>query len=220
MSVQEGLESGPMAPRRIGGSAGRVWLIVMLLLSLGVGVYGLSYLAGHPAPPGPAHNHAGLGWLVVHATAAGLALLLGPWQFLASTRARRPWLHRWTGRSYLAVCLVGGVTGLVLGLNTSSGLVAQGGFTSLAIAWLSVNAMGYSAALRRDFVSHRRWMIRSFALTFAAVTLRLYLPISFVPGFSFDVAYPIISWAAWVPNLIVAELWLRARPNPPVLRPV
>ncbi len=217
MSVQGELELGPMAPRPVSGSASRVWLIVMLLLSLGVGLYGLSYLTGRAAPSNISANHAGMGWVLVHATAAGLALLLGPWQFLASVRARRPWLHRLTGRSYLAVCLVGGLTGLVLGWNTATGPLAQGGFTCLAIAWLGANAMGYSAALRRDFVSHRRWMIRSFALTFAAVTLRLYLPISFAPGFSFAVAYPIISWACWVPNLVVAEVWLRTRPNPPAL---
>ena len=38
--------------------------------------------------------------------------------------------------------------------------------------------MAWSAAMRRDFISHERWMIRSFALTFAAVTLRLQLPIA------------------------------------------
>ena len=217
MSVQSDIQTTPVGSRPAGGSAGRVWLIVMLLLSLGVGLYGLSYLTGRPAPPGPAHNGAGMGWLVPHALSAGLALLLGPWQFLASVRARRPGLHRLIGRSYLTVCLVGGVTGLVLALNASSGDLARAGFGALAVVWLGANAMGYSAALRRDFTSHRRWMIRSFALTFAAVTLRLYLPISFVPGFSFAVAYPIISWVAWVPNLIVAEIWLRARANPATL---
>lgn len=195
----------------------RIPLITVAVFSVAVGLYGLWYLTGRPAPPGIADNHAGMACLVVHATSSGLALLLGPWQFWPSLRARRPWLHRLAGRSYLAFCLVGGLTGLVLGLNTAAGPLAQGGFTSLAVVWLGVNAMGYSAVLRRDFISHRRWMIRSFALTFAAVTLRLYLPISFAPGFSFEVAYPIISWACWAPNLIVAEVWLRAHPQPTAL---
>lgn len=213
----ETVGAGAVRPAAANGRLGRTWLILMVALSVGVGFYGLWYLTGRAPPPGPANNHAGLGWLLVHATSAGLALLLGPWQFMAGVRAKRPWLHRLTGRSYMAVCLVGGFTGLVLGLNTAAGPLAQGGFTSLAVVWLGVNAMGYSAALRRDFVSHRRWMIRSFALTFAAVTLRLYLPISFAPGFSFDVAYPIISWVAWVPNLAVAEAWIRRHPRPSVL---
>ena len=52
-------------------------------------------------------------------------------------------------------------------------------------------------------------MIRSFALTFAAVTLRLYLPLVPLLGISFVDGYRAISFLAWVPNLIVAELYLR-----------
>jgi hypothetical protein len=185
----------------------RFWII--LVLSIGVGLYGLSYLTGHPAPPGPAHNRAGYGWLIVHASCAGLALLLGPWQFFASIRARRPALHRLIGRSYVTLCLVGGLTGAVLAWNTSAGEVARWGFLLLAIAWLTTTGLAFLAVRRRDFISHRRWMIRSFSLTFAAVTLRLYLPLSAVPGLSFDLVYPLTAWAAWVPNLIVAEIWLR-----------
>jgi uncharacterized membrane protein len=185
----------------------RFWLI--LALSVGVGLYGLSYLTGHAAPPGPAHNRAGYGWLIVHASCAGMVLLLGPWQFVAAIRARRPELHRLIGRSYVTLCLVGGLTGMVLAWNTSSGPVARWGFLLLAVAWLTTTTTAYLAARRRDFVSHRRWMIRSFSLTFAAVTLRLYLPLSAVPGLSFDLVYPLTAWAAWIPNLIVAEIWLR-----------
>ena len=185
----------------------RFWII--LALSVGVGLYGLSYLTGHAAPPGPAANHAGRGWLIVHASCAGMALLLGPWQFVASIRALRPALHRLIGRTYVTLCLVGGLTGAVLAWNTSSGPVARWGFLLLAAAWLTTTSTAYLAVRRRDFFSHRRWMIRSFSLTFAAVTLRLYLPLSAVPGLSFDLVYPLTAWAAWIPNLIVAEIWLR-----------
>lgn len=187
------------------------WLWLVLVLSLAIGLYGVSYLAGHPAPPGVADNHAGLGVLVVHASCAGLALLVGPWQFFAAIRTRRPAIHRLMGRTYIGLCALGGLSGLVLAWNTAAGDVARAGFGLLALCWLSATGLAYAAALRRDFVNHRRWMIRSFALTFAAVTLRAYLPLSLIAGASFAVAYPIISWACWVPNLIVAELWLRTR---------
>ena len=52
-------------------------------------------------------------------------------------------------------------------------------------------------------------MIRSFALTFAAVMLRIYLPLAQVAGIPFDVSYPVISFLCWVPNLLVAELLLQ-----------
>ena len=47
------------------------------------------------------------------------------------------------------------------------------------------------------------------ALTFAAVTLRLYLPFPLMMGFSFVEGYRVIAWLAWVPNLMLAETFLR-----------
>ena len=52
-------------------------------------------------------------------------------------------------------------------------------------------------------------MIRSFALTFAAVTLRLYLPLIPLLGLSFIDGYRAVSFLCWIPNLIIAELYLR-----------
>jgi hypothetical protein len=45
------------------------------------------------------------------------------------------------------------------------------------VIWITVNLLGWRAAVQGRFVDHRRWMIRSWALTLAAVTLRLYLPL-------------------------------------------
>jgi hypothetical protein len=58
-------------------------------------------------------------------------------------------------------------------------------------------------------------MIRSFALTFAAVTLRLYLPVGALTT-GIPVAYPVIAWACWVPNFLLTELWLRRRATRPL----
>ena len=63
-------------------------------------------------------------------------------------------------------------------------------------------------------------MTRSYALTFAAVTLRIYLRLSQVVGIPFDAAYQTISWLCWVPNRVVAEwLILRVRADPPMNEP-
>ena len=57
---------------------------------------------------------------------------------------------------------------------------------------------------------HRCWMIRSYALTFAAVTLRLELPLFFIfGGMEYPVASSYVAWLCWVPNLFIAELYLR-----------
>ena len=61
--------------------------------------------------------------------------------------------------------------------------------------------------LRGDASRHRRWMIRSYALTAAAITLRIYLPLIFVFHWSF-------AWLCWIPNALAIEVYLRFVPTP------
>lgn len=99
-------------------------------------------------------------------------------------------------------------------------MLAHFGFGLLAVLWLLTTGAAYARIRARDQAAHRRWMTRSFALTFAAVTLRIYIPLGLALGISFETAYPVISWICWVPNLIVAE-WLifRRRPRPASIEP-
>ena len=96
--------------------------------------------------------------------------------------------------------------------RTIAGPVAATGFFVLDCWWLTTTALGVVAAIRGRFAQHRRWMIRSAALTVGAVMLRIYLPLSFALKLDFLVAYQVISWLAWVPNAALAELYLR-RPS-------
>jgi uncharacterized membrane protein len=144
-----------------------------------------------------------------HIFASALALVLGPFQFSTRLRARHPGLHRWLGRIYLGgAVVVGGLAGLYMSIHAFGGMLAKLGFAGLALGWLYTGTRAYLAARRRDLVAHRRWMVRNFALTLAAVTLRLYLPPVFIFGLPFAQAYAVIAWACWVPNMIVAEWWL------------
>lgn len=189
------------------------------LLSLGVGVYAYHYLLPNAvALPGVAGNPMAHPWLFVHAGLAATALLLGPTQFLPRLRLTRPRLHRWMGRTYVLACLTGGSAGLTLALGSTAGPIARAGFAALAVTWMVCTAMAWRMALHRRFDVHRRWMIRSFALTFAAVTLRLYLPIAQIAGLDFLPSYRAIAWLCWVPNLIAAELYL-ARGRTQVAQP-
>jgi uncharacterized membrane protein len=163
------------------------------------------------APPILANAFTRYGVLTVHAAAASTALLAGPFQFLPGLRARRPGLHRRTGRAYVMACLIGGLSGAVLAAGARTGLPSTIGFGLLAAAWLGATWRAYDAARNRRIAEHRRWMIRSFALTFAAVTLRLYLPLAFVSPWGYAATYRVISFACWIPNLLVAEAWLARR---------
>jgi uncharacterized membrane protein len=192
---------------------------LIAFLSVGVGGYAMFLVAtgfkyvppvvlqnGFPSPLG----------IEVHITAAAIALLMGPFQFLKVLRTKLPAVHRWMGRIYVTACIVGGIAGGSIALFSTSGLPAGLGFLSLAILWVPFTLMAWISAMRKDFTAHERWMIRSFALTFAAVTLRIYLPIAVIEAKGqFPVpAYQLIAWASWVPNLVIAELWIASRRKP------
>ena len=146
-----------------------------------------------------------------HVGFAPLALLLMPFQFWTGLRARRPYLHRWIGRAYGLAVLLSGVGGLFMAFSTNSGPVAGLGFGLLAVTWLGTTGRGIWLARARRIGEHRIWMLRSAALTFSAVTLRLYIPMSQGIGLPFDTSYIAIAWACWVPNLLLVEVWLHRR---------
>ena len=59
---------------------------------------------------------------------------------------------------------------------------------------------------QKKIKEHRNWMIRSYSLTFAAVTLRIWVPVAshwlqLDPGFVVTSS----AWVSWGPNLIVAQ---------------
>jgi uncharacterized membrane protein len=145
-----------------------------------------------------------------HLLGSGLALAIGPFQLNVRLRGRFLDVHRWIGRAYVISVLLGGTAALALATISQAGLPTHVGFGLLGGLWLFATGMAYRRIRAGDQVSHRRWMIRSYALTFAAVTLRIYLPLSQVAGIPFDAAYQTISWLCWVPNLVVAE-WLILR---------
>lgn len=150
------------------------------------------------------------GLVYTHVFAAAVALLLGPLQFWPGLRARRPRLHRWAGRVYLAVGVgVGGVSGLLLAQHAYGGLWARAGFGLMAVAWVLTGAISLAHILRGDVAAHQRWMHFNFALTLAAVTLRLYLPAMMVSGVPLGWAYPVVAWLCWVPNLLLCGWYQR-----------
>lgn len=146
--------------------------------------------------------------LYAHIAVAPIALLLMPFQFMSGLRRKRPALHRWMGRVYVTSVVVSGVAGFQLAFHSSAGLLATAGFASLSVVWLWTTLGALYFALNRKFDRHRDWMLRSAALTFAAVTLRVYLGSAMALGADFQVAYPIISWACWLPNAMIVELYL------------
>lgn len=148
----------------------------------------------------------------IHTVLGPLALLLGVFQFLPATR--RSAYHRWAGRIYVAACLIGGATAFVIAFTTSAGPMAATGFVILSLLWMGATLVAVVKAVQRDFRAHRVWMIRSFALTASAITLRLILAAGALADQPFMTAYVFAAWACWIINLMIAEAIIRWRPHP------
>lgn len=208
---------------------GRVAVVVVAVLSVAIALYSLpEYVV-----PGNVEPRVGirenvpfhLPFLIVHATTAGIALLIGPFQFFGSIRRRHPKIHRLIGRTYLlAGILPGALSGIVVAVLTTAGPVAVISFVVLDIVWLYSAWRAYRAVRSRDFAEHERWMHRNMALTFAAVTLRIYLGLFIfvqipmldaVYGGDFDalfnVAYNASIVSSIVFNWLFMELYLRRK---------
>ena len=156
----------------------------------------------------------------LHIGFGGLALLLSPFQFATRLRTRAPHVHRAVGRVVLGSIAIAGTAGLVLAPHSLAGTVGTLGFGLLAVLWLTFATVAFRAIRRRDVAAHRRWVVRTFALTYAAVTLRLWLGVligvqsglaGVDPDVAFDRAYLLVPFLSWVPNLLVAEWYLATR---------
>ena len=146
-----------------------------------------------------------------HVGLAPVALALVPLQFWRGSRVRRPALHRWLGRIYAVTIIMAGMGGILMALGTNAGPVAMVGFGLLGVAWIWTTAVAVWHIRNKRITQHKAWMIRSAALTLAAVTLRLEMPILAITV-GLEVGYPLVAWLCWVPNLLIAEWMLRRRP--------
>lgn len=149
--------------------------------------------------------------LYIHIIFSVVALVIGPFTLSKKFRVKNLVLHRKMGKVYMLSILFGGISGFILAFDATGGLPGMLGFAALSILWLTTVTMALWHIRNKRVASHQRWMIRNYALTFAAVTLRLMIMILvvFIGGEYFAIGYPIIAWLCWVPNLLFAELYIR-----------
>jgi uncharacterized membrane protein len=159
-------------------------------------------------------------WLYIHVISGGLSLLLGSFQFWQWLRDKHRNIHRWLGRIYFfAGIFPASISGVIIAQDTVAGLTGRFGFSVLGILWFVTGVFALLAILQKKIEVHRRWMIRNFALTFAAVTLRLWMLILILGQVHFGVeeaealaqAYRTVPWLCWVPNLLIAEYLIQSQ---------
>ena len=148
-----------------------------------------------------------------HVFAAILALLAGFTQFSSLIRQEHRRLHRLVGRIYAYdILIVNFPAGMVLAVCANGLLPGRIAFVLLDSLWFTFTLLGVQAARRGAISRHRAMMIRSYALTFSAITLRSWKYI-LVRTTHIDPLhlYMIDAWMGFVPNLLIAEWWIRTR---------
>lgn len=146
-----------------------------------------------------------------HVILGGIALLIGWLQFSRSLRTKRIRLHRTIGKIYILSVLISGSCGLYIALFATGGIICILGFSALGIIWLTTTLLAFKAVKNGKITLHKKLMIFSYAACFAAVTLRIWLPILEISMGNFIDAYRIVAWLCWVPNMMFAYYLTRKR---------
>lgn len=156
----------------------------------------------------------------IHIGTSPVVLISGVFQFFRPLQIRFPKLHRYAGYLYAGcILLLSAPSGLVMAFYANGGWAAKISFICISVLWWFFTARSIKRILRGEIVSHRADMLRSYALTLSAITLRVYV---FVLPMISDLRgapmYVLVSWLSWIPNLLLVE-WMiytarEQAPNP------
>jgi uncharacterized membrane protein len=213
MTDRSGLSSARQSPGRV--LAGALWFTVSLLslIMITVATRRLLHLSA-PAMQLDAgfERHSVL--TLAHILPGIVFVLLGPFQFMAGLRKRRPSLHRWMGRLFLADSLLIGVTALVMSPQMAIGGALETAATFVfGLLFLYALARALAAIRARRVAEHRRWMIRAYAIGLGVATVRPIVGVFFAtsrithltPHDFFGIAF----WLGFMISIATAEAWIR-----------
>ena len=202
-------------------SGGSIY-VVLLLLAVPLSINALSYL-NRDSEYGFLRlkkDAIATGWYLpayyAHVLIAGVILLIGFFQIHPTFGLRWRKTHRLLGKIYVGgILFFSAPGGLVMSIFINRGPVVQASFVLQCAIWFTCTWLAYVRIQQHDIQAHRQWILRSFALTLAAIMLRIYV---FLGSWSFDLtqptSYATIAWLSWVPNLIICEWYLRAYNRP------
>lgn len=204
----------------------RPWVVPMAFVVTAFIVYSLPpYLGLDPSQsrvPPPDGFPAYYPLLVAHIAFASVAMLTCCLQVWPWFRQRHPVAHRRIGRGYVFGGVIpAAVVALPIAVAAPFGPVAATSNVLLAVLWFGCTVTGFRMARARRFADHRRWMIRSFALTLSIISNRIWAvvwPIVLAPHLDtmfggseqalMQAITGLTTWCGWVIPLLIAELWL------------
>ncbi|WP_343307922.1 DUF2306 domain-containing protein [Chitinophaga niabensis] len=147
-----------------------------------------------------------------HVFSSIFTLLAGFTQFSNQLLKEHRQLHRLIGRLYAwNILLINFPAGMIMAIYANGYLPSKLAFIILDSLWFWFTLKAVIEIKRGNIAAHKRYMIRSYALTCSALTLRAWKLI-LSNSFTIDpvTLYMIDAWLGFVPNLLLAE-WLIRR---------
>lgn len=147
--------------------------------------------------------------IIVHAVFGAIALFAGTLQLVKRIREKFPVYNIIFRKMYYFSVIISAVSGLYVATYAQGGLVNKMGFFMLDIVWIWSIIQAINSDRKNDMPAFRIWIVRNYALTFASITLRLWL-LSLWSIYDFQTShfaeiYQTLGFLCWVPNLVVVE---------------
>lgn len=146
----------------------------------------------------------------IHISTCLVVIISGLLQFSKFILTQTPSMHRALGKIYvLCVLTLSAPSGLIMGIYANGGFWSKTSFVLISIGWWFFTFKAFRLIRKQQIEKHIQFMIRSYALTLTALTLRLYVLV--FPHFFILPAkdmYTLVAWLSWIPNLIVAEIFI------------
>jgi hypothetical protein len=191
-----------------------LWLAALAVLSAYYLYRAVDYRFLHADRLGPSLFNKQL-WYFSHVLLALPVVFGAPLQFLPNLRQSAPRVHRWIGRAYVIGASGAATLAIYLGATTEY----EESRLSIVITgalWLFFTLSAWRAAVARNFVAHRAFMIRSYTLVLVLVWLRVMYDFQDVLFFYVQgeqARDATREWASWIIPLLVVELWIAWLPQ-------
>lgn len=165
----------------------------------------------------PIHQHfaPGMTFAILHGIFAGLAMVMGAFQFSNRLRARYLRLHRALGYTYITCVMVGAPLAIPLAMRISTpSLVAASSVQ--AFGWMVCTAIALYCVRTGNIQQHRRWMTRGYPFAMVFTVARVLIPIPLILRSGY-VGIEIVVWtaialAAFLPSVVLD--WRSIVPKP------
>jgi uncharacterized membrane protein len=169
----------------------------------------------NPASDIARHFSPAMMFLIPHAIFAGLAMIMGAFQFSNRLRAKYLQVHRVMGYMYVVAVMIGAPIAIPLAARVSTpSLVAASAVQ--AFGWMLCTGIALYCIRNGNVREHRRWMIRGYPFAMVFTVARLLIPIppilkSGVVGIEI-VVWTSIALAAFLPSVFLELQSIRQRP--------